>query len=77
MYMNHSSAPFVQGLDSFMINVVIAYMTHNVAPLGYIKCPCEDCKNLEQWDSIKLIYCHLLHRGFMANYMVDKTWGRR
>ena len=67
--MNCSLVAFVQGLDSF-INVVTAYMEHNVEALGFINCPCRDCKNLKQWDSMELIRGHLLQRGFMPNNMV-------
>ena len=45
-------------------------MEHNVEALGFINCPCRDCKNLKQWDSMELIRGHLLQRGFMPNYMV-------
>jgi hypothetical protein len=47
MYMNSSSVAFVQGLDLF-INVMSAYREHNVEALGFINCPCNDCKNLKQ-----------------------------
>ena len=67
--MNCSLVAFVQGLDSF-INVVTAYMEHNVEALGFINCPSRDCKNFKQWDSMELIRGHLLRRGFMPNYMV-------
>ena len=74
MYMNHSSVAFGQGLDSF-INVVTAYMEHNVEALGFLNCPCRDCKNLKQWDSMEQIRGHLLRRGFMPNYMVRTKHG--
>ena len=45
-------------------------MEHNVEALGFINCPCRDCKNLKQWDNMELIRDHLLQRGFMPNYMV-------
>ena len=67
--MKHSSIAFVQGLELF-INAVSAYMEHNVEALGFINCPCRDCKNLKQWDSMELIWGHLFRRGFMPNYMV-------
>jgi hypothetical protein len=54
MYTNHSSFAFMQGLNSF-INVVTAYMEHNVEALGFINCPCRDCKNLKQWGIMELI----------------------
>jgi hypothetical protein len=30
-------------------------MEHNVEGLCFINCPCRDCKNLKQWDSMELI----------------------
>jgi len=69
MYMKRSLVAFVQGLELF-INAMSAYMEHNVEALGFINCPCRDCKNLKQWDSMELIRGHLLWRGFMPNYMV-------
>ena len=42
------------------INVVSAYMEHNVEALGFINCPCRDRKNLNQWDSMELSRGHLL-----------------
>jgi hypothetical protein len=45
-------------------------MEHNVEALGFINCPCRDCKKLKQWDSMELIRGHLLWWGFMPNYMV-------
>ena len=69
MYTKCSSAAFVQGLELF-INVMSAYMEHNVEALGFINYPCRDCKNLKQWDSMELIRDHLLWRGFMPNYRV-------
>jgi hypothetical protein len=47
-----------------------AYMDHNVEALCFINCPCRDCKNLKQWNSMELMRGHLLQRGFMPNYMV-------
>ena len=67
--MKRSSVAFVQGLELF-ISVVSAYMEHNVEALGFINCPCRDCKNLKKWDTMELIRDHLLRRGFMPNYMV-------
>jgi hypothetical protein len=69
MYMKRSLVAFMQGLELF-INAMSAYMEHNVEALGFINCPCRDCKNLKQWDSMELIRGHLLWRGFMSNYMV-------
>ena len=67
--MKHSSVAFVQVLELF-INDVSSYMEHNVEALHFINCPCRDCKNLKQWDSLELIKGHLLRRGFMPDYMV-------
>jgi hypothetical protein len=69
MYTKRSLVAFVQGLELF-INVMSAYMEHNVEALGFINYPCRDCKNIKQWDSMELIRGHLLQRGFMPNYMV-------
>ena len=73
--MKRSLVAFVQGLELF-INVVSSYMEHNVEALHSINCPCRDCKNLKQWDSMELIRGHLLQRGFMPIYMVWTKHGK-
>ena len=70
--MKHSSVAFVHGLELF-INVVSAYMEHNVEALGFINCPCRDCKNLKQWDSMELIRGSSALEGFHAKlYGLDE-----
>ena len=76
MYTKRSLVAFVQGLELF-VNVVSAYMEHNVEVLCFINFPCRDCKNLKQWDSMELIRGHLLQRGFMPNYMVWMKHGKK
>jgi hypothetical protein len=76
MYLDTMSAPFVDGIDSF-VNAAKAYVENNVRSKGYIHCPCVDCKNEKAYRicSVKTIQYHLLCRGFMKNYKVWNIHG--
>ncbi|WVZ83355.1 hypothetical protein U9M48_030513 [Paspalum notatum var. saurae] len=38
-------------------------------PLGFISCPCIDCKNEKEYSSSKALHDHLMRRGFMPGYV--------
>ena len=65
---------FKTGVDSF-ITTARAHISANAAALGYIHCPCRDCKNLKQFQNAEQIHCHLLCRGFMPNYQIWNKHG--
>jgi hypothetical protein len=70
MYTNLKSTFFVEGIIESIVNVTISYMDNNVLVHGYIHRPSKDCKNLKQWQNIEQIHCHLVHMGFMKNYII-------
>ena len=54
MYMETVTAPFVEGIDSF-VKAAKAYAGNNVASSkGCIHCPCVDCNNEKALGSVTL-----------------------
>jgi len=70
MYTNRKSTFFVEGIIESIVNVTMSCMENNVLPHGYIHRSSKDCKNLNQWQNIEQIHCHLVHMGFMKNYTI-------
>ena len=74
-WMYSSKAPdpkFVHGVDSF-VKTARAYCINRLQDDDHVYCPCVDCRNQKQFRNIEQIRCHLLVRGFMANY---KIWNK-
>jgi len=77
MYLETVTAPFMEGIDSF-VKATKAYAGNNVASSkGCIHCPCVDCNNEKAFRicDIEHIRYHLLTRGFMKNYKVWNMHG--
>ena len=77
MYLETVTAPFMEGIDSF-VKAAKAYAGNNVpSSKGYIHNPCVDCKNEKAFriDDVEQIRYHLLSRGFMKNYKVWNMHG--
>jgi hypothetical protein len=36
----------------------------------HIHCPCMDCRNIVVFDDTQQILSHLVHRGFMKDYLI-------
>ena len=56
---------YFDGVTSF-VTAATAYRSNERK--RYICCPCVDCKNQKQWQSVERIRNHLLRRGFMPGY---------
>ena len=56
---------YFNGVASF-VSAAAAYRANN--SMGYIRCPCVDCKNEKEFSNVEAIRAHLLRRGFMPAY---------
>ena len=77
MYLETVTAPFMEGIDSF-VKAAKAYAGNNVpSSKGYIHCPYVNCKNEKAFriHDVEQIRSHLLSRGFMKNYKVWNMHG--
>ena len=44
---------------------------------GFVRCPCENCKNQKDYSSSRIIHSHLFNSAFMPNYYVWTKHGER
>ena len=56
---------YFNGVASF-VSAAATYRANN--SMGYIRCPCVDCKNKKELSNVEVIHAHLLRRGFMPAY---------
>src|SRR5579859_2251653 len=56
---------YFNGVASF-VSAAAAYRANK--SMGYIRCPCVDCKNEKEFSNVEAIRAHLLQRGFMPAY---------
>jgi hypothetical protein len=52
-------------------------MEHNVQALGFINCPCRDCKNLKQWQRMEDIRDHLLRGVSCQTILFGRNMGKK
>src|SRR5579883_2870684 len=48
------------------VSAAAVYKANN--SMGYIRCPCVDCKNEKEFSNVEAIRAHLLRRGFKSAY---------
>ena len=63
--MNHREREYFNSVTSF-VSAAVAYRANN--SMCYIRCPCVDCKNENEFSNVEAIRAHLLRRGFMPAY---------
>ena len=62
---DHREREYFTGVASF-VSAAAAYKANN--SMGYIRCPCVDCKNKKEFSNIEAIHARLLWRGFKPAY---------
>ena len=72
MYMmDRHSMEFIDGVHEF-IKVAESHKS-----VGFVQCPCKNCKNEKDYSSSRTIHSHLFSSGFMLNYYVWTKHGEK
>jgi hypothetical protein len=72
MYGDRRSAAYREGVRSFRLAAEA-----NKHGVGFMFCPCDECRNVKDHNNSRIIQSHLLRSGFMPGYNVWTKHGER